>query len=392
MRIAFIVQRYGLDVGGGAELHCKLVAEHLAKYYDVEVLTTCARDYITWRNAYDEGEETINNVLVRRFKVAAERNPKAFGRLSRRIFKLFHTRRGEWKWLKLQGPFAPDLLDFLATHEARYDLFIFFSYRYWLSYHGIMQFPHKSFLVPTAEHDPTIYLKIFRPLFQKPRAIIYNSVEERELINRVSSNQAVPGDIVGVGVNMPDRYDVEGFRKRYNIVGEYVVYIGRIDPNKGCRELFEYILRYYARHPSLPVSLVIIGREVMPVPRHRNIVHLGYVSEEDKFAALAGAQFMLMPSRYESLSMVLLEAWFVSKAVLVNGQCEVLKGQCLRSSGGLYYRNYREFERCMDYMLQNASALEELGRRGNAYVVANYHWDIIGKKYIKILKYYSSKK
>jgi glycosyltransferase involved in cell wall biosynthesis len=385
MRLAFIVQRYGLDVGGGAELHCKLVAEHLAKYYDVEVLTTCARDYITWRNAYNEGEETINQVLVRRFKVAKERNPKAFGRLSRRIFRLFHTWRGELKWLKLQGPFAPDLLDFLARHEARYDLFIFFSYRYWLSYHGVMQFPHKSVLVPTAEHDPTIYLKIFKTFFHKPRAIIYNAVEERELISRVSSNQGVPGDIIGVGINLPERYDLEGFRKRYNITGEYVIYIGRIDPNKGCRELFDYILKYYARRPSLPVSLVLIGRDVMPIPTHRNIMHLGYVSDEDKFAALAGARFMIMPSRYESLSMVVLEAWFASRAVLVNGQCEVLKGQCLRSKGGLYYHDYQEFEIHMDHMLQNAATLDELGRQGNAYAGANYHWDVIERKYIKII-------
>jgi glycosyltransferase involved in cell wall biosynthesis len=390
MRIAFIVQRYGLDVGGGAELHCQLVTEHLSKRYDVEVLTTCARDYITWRNAYDEGEETINGVLIRRFKVAEERNPKAFGRLSRRIFRLFHTRRGELKWLRLQGPFAPDLLNFLARHEAHYDLFIFFSYRYWLSYHGIMQFPHKSFLVPTAEHDPTIYLKIFKPFFHKPRAIIYNSVEERELINRVSSNQAVPGAVVGVGVNLPARYDLEGFRQRYNIPEGYIVYIGRIDPNKGCGELFEYIMEYYARHPSLAVKLVLIGREVMPVPKHKNILHLGYVSEEDKFAALEGAQFMIMPSRYESLSMVLIEAWLASKAVLVNGQCEVLKGQCLRSQGGLYYHNYQEFESCMDYMLQNPSVLRELGRCGNAYAVDNYHWDVIEKKYIELIQMLSS--
>jgi glycosyltransferase involved in cell wall biosynthesis len=385
MKIAFIVQRYGLDIGGGAELHCRLVAEHLSKFYDVEVLTTCARDYITWRNAYDEGEEAINNVLVRRFKVAEERNPKAFGRLSRRIFRLFHTRRGELKWLKLQGPFAPALLDFLARHEAHYDLFIFFSYRYWLSYHGIMRFPQKSLLVPTAEHDPTIYLSIFKPLCHKPRAILYNSVEERALINRVSANQAVPGDIIGVGVDPPARYDPESFRKRYNLSEGYIVYIGRIDPNKGCRELFDYMLRYYARRPSLPINLVLIGKEVMPVPRHRNIIHLGYVSEEDKFAALEGARFMIMPSRYESLSIVILEAWFVSKAVLVNGQCEVLKGQCLRSNGGLYYHNYGEFERCMDYMLQNTSTLEELGRQGNAYVVTNYDWDVIEKKYFSLV-------
>jgi glycosyltransferase involved in cell wall biosynthesis len=385
MRIAFIVQRYGLDLGGGAELHCRWVAEHLSKYYDVEVLTTCAQDYITWRNAFQEGEETINNVLVRRFKVAQERDPKVFGRISRRIFRLFHTKRGELKWLKLQGPYAPALLDFLLQHEAYYDLFIFFSYRYWLSYHGVMRFPQKSLLVPTAEHDPTIYLKIFKRFFHKPRAIIYNSIEEKALINLVCSNQALPGDIVGVGIDIPKSYDPEGFRKQYGISSDYVIYIGRIDPNKGCREMFDYFLTFVAQRPSSPVKLVLIGREVMPVPKHEKIMHLGFVSDEDKFSALAGARFMIMPSLYESLSIVTLEAWSLSKPLLVNGRCEVLKGQCQRSGGGLYYHTYEEFVSCMDEMLQHTSAMEQLGRNGKAYVQANYRWEMIEKKYGELI-------
>lgn len=386
MKIAFIVQRYGLEINGGAELHCRWVAEHLAKYYDVEVLTTCAKGYITWRNEYNEGEETINNIRVRRFPVAKERDPEAFGRISRRIFRLFHTKRGELKWLELQGPYSPALLDFLEKNEANYDLFIFFSYRYWLSYHGIMRFPHKSFLVPTAEHDPTIYLKIFKPFFHKPRAIIYNSVEEKELIHKVSSNDNAHGDIVGVGINLPESFDPDDFRRRYNLKDDYVIYIGRIDPNKGCQEMFNFFLKYFDRNPSSPIKLVLIGKEVIPIPRHKNIIHLGFVSEEDKFNALKGARFMIMPSQYESLSMVTLEAWFLSKAVLVNGKCEVLKGQCRRSNGGMYYHSYKEFEASMDYMLQNGAAIDQLGRNGNAYVEANYRWDVIERKYVDLIE------
>lgn len=388
MRIACIVQRYGIELSGGAELHCRWVAEHLSKYYDVEVLTTCAKDYITWRNSYPEGEETINDVVVRRFRVAKERDAQAFGRLSRRMIRLLHTKRGELRWMEAQGPYAPALLDFLTEHAARYDLFIFFSYRYWLSYHGIMRFPHKSFLVPTAEHDPTIYLKIFKPFFHHPRAILYNSVEEKELIHRVSANQAVPGDIVGVGIDVPKCYDPEGFRRRYDLVDDYVIYIGRIDPNKGCAEMFDYFLKFFAQRPSAPVKLVLIGSEVMPVPKHKHIIHMGFMSEEDKFSALKGSCFMIMPSLYESLSIVSLEAWSLSKAVLVNGRCAVLEGQCQRSKGGLSYHSYKEFASCMEYMLQHKSATERLGRHGNAYVEANYSWEAIEKKYIQLITPY----
>lgn len=130
MRIAFIVQRYGLDITGGSELLCRCAAERLSKYYDIEVLTTCAKDYITWRDEYKEGEETINGILVRRFKVAKERNPMIFGLYTRMMLRLFHTKKGELKWLDLQGPYSPVLLDFLKKNDDRYDLFIFFTYRY----------------------------------------------------------------------------------------------------------------------------------------------------------------------------------------------------------------------------------------------------------------------
>lgn len=386
MRIAFIVQRYGLDIAGGAELLCRLVAEHLSKYYDVEVLTTCARDHLTWRNEYPEGEEAINGVLVRRFNVATERDVESFSQFTYRIFHEPHTRREELKWLKLQGPYCPALLGFLAKHETRYDLLIFFSYRYWLSYHGVMHFPNKTLLVPTAEHEPTIYLKIFAPLFHKPKAIGYLSVEEKELINRVSSNHGVPGGIVGVGISPPDCHDPDEFRVHYNLHDDYVIYIGRIDPNKGCHEMFEYFMKYCAAHPASRVRLVLIGKEAIPIPTHTNIIHLGFVSEEDKFGALEASRFMVMPSPFESLSIVTLEAWALSKPALVNGQCEVLKGQCLRSNGGLYYDDYTEFDACMDYLLQNVAVTRQLGRQGKSYVEANYSWEVVEKKYIELIR------
>lgn len=386
MKIAFIVQRYGLDVTGGSELLCRCVAEHLSKYYDIEVLTTCAKDYITWRNEYKEGTEIINSIPVRRFRVAKERDIKAFGLISRRIFKLFHTKRGELKWLELQGPYSPDLLNYLAENEERYDLFIFFTYRYWFSYHGVMSFPHKSFLIPTAEDEPSIYLKIFRPVFNKPKAIIYCTVEEKELINQVSANHAVPDDIIGMGVDLPKKYDPQEFRKKHNIHYDYVIYVGRIDPNKGCQEMFDYFIKFFTQRPSLQLKLILIGNSIIQIPVHENIVHLGYLPDEDKFGAIKASRFLIMPSPYESLSIVTLEAWFLSKAVLVNGRCKVLKGQCQRSNGGLYYRNYEEFEACMDHMLDNGGIIEQLGRQGNAYVEANYTWEIIEDKYRKLIE------
>jgi hypothetical protein len=211
MKLAFVVQRYGLEINGGAELHCRWVVEHLKKYFDVEVLTTRAYDYITWKNHYPEGEEVINGIPVKRFSVTRSRIPERFGRIQNRILENEHSLEDELNWLEEEGPLSPALIEHIQNHRDDYDYFFFFSYRYYHSYWGINALPHKSILVPTAERDPIIHLRIFKELFRKPRAFIYNSVEERNMINTLSRNENIPGDVVGVGTEIPEEYSSEKF-------------------------------------------------------------------------------------------------------------------------------------------------------------------------------------
>ena len=104
-----------------------------------------------------------------------------------------------------------------------------------------------------------------------------------------------------------------------------MIYIGRIDENKGCPQLFEYFLRF-KRDTGSEVKLVLIGNTVLRIPSHPDIRHLGFLPEEDKFDALSGAELLVMPSFYESLSMVTLEAWALGRPVLANAHCDVLQG------------------------------------------------------------------
>lgn len=381
MKIAVVVQRYGAEINGGAELHARYIAERLARHADVEVATTCARDYITWKNDFEPGQDSVNGITVHRFPVSHPRDPEAFGARSSVVFDETHSVDDELRWLDAEGPTSPALIRHVARRARDIDWFLFFSYRYYHAFHGARAVPAKAVLVPTAERDPAAGVSIFGPIFRGVRGIMYNSLEERALINAVSGNADVPGTVVGVGSAIPQNAQAGRFRRKYNLRRPFALYVGRIDANKGCQELFDYFARYAARHPR-GLDLVLIGQPVIPVPQHPRIRHLGFVSDQDKFDALAACDTLIMPSFYESLSMVLLEAWALGKPALVNGRCDVLKGQTIRSGGGLYYGDDEEFSEAL-YTLEGAGPLGcVLGRRGREYFRRNYEWPVIERKYL----------
>jgi glycosyltransferase involved in cell wall biosynthesis len=384
VKLAVVVQRYGADINGGAELHARYVAERLSKHAQVEVLTTCARDYVTWRDAYREGMEEVNGVPVRRFRVDHERDVGQFGRWSDRVFGQRHSYLDELKWLDAEGPTSTALVTHLAAGKTVYDYVIFFSYRYYHSYHGTKAIASRSVLVPTAERDEAIGLAIAARIFRRVRAIMYNSPEERRLIQAVSSNQDVPGVVVGVGSEIPDETRPERFRQKYGITGRFALYIGRIDQNKGCKELFTYFLNGLQALPR-GLQLVLIGKEMLPVPEHPRIRHLGFLDDRDKFDALAAADLLVMPSYYESLSMVALEAWALGKPVLANGRCEVLRGQCIRSNAGLYYETAAEFVETLRAIAESRRLNAAFGANGRRFFQQHYAWRVIEQKYLDML-------
>jgi glycosyltransferase involved in cell wall biosynthesis len=228
-------------------------------------------------------------------------------------------------------------------------------------------------------------LKLFRNFFHLPKAFIYNSVEEKKLINTVSQNHHILNDIVGVGVKIPNNFSEKNFREKYKIKDQFILYLGRIDENKGCVELFNYFIRFI-KETSSPIKLLLIGSSILKIPNHPNIIHLGFLKDEDKFGALEACQILIMPSFYESLSMVTLEAWSLKKPVLANANCEVLKGQCQRSNGGLYYENYEEFREALALLLSSAKLRKILGENGYKYWLNNYSWEVIERKYLSLIE------
>ncbi|WP_165249567.1 glycosyltransferase family 4 protein, partial [Adlercreutzia sp. ZJ141] len=182
----------------------------------------------------------------------------------------------------------------------------------------------------------------------------------------------------GVGVDVPRDVDEGVFREKYGLGDSpYIIYAGRIEEGKGCGVLFRYFAGWKLRHPGDDLKLVLVGAAKMPVLDHPDVLYLGFVDEVDKFSGIKGALALVQPSRFESLSIVLLEALRSGTPVLVNGACKVLKGHCLRSNAGLYYANYLEFEKELEYMMTHPDVHGRMGELGVRYVDENYSWDVI---------------
>jgi glycosyltransferase involved in cell wall biosynthesis len=384
VKLAVVVQRYGQAINGGAELHARYIAERLARHADVEVLTTCASDYVTWKNELPAGVEQVNNVPVRRFAVKHERDPISFGRLSERVFNQLHSVADELDWLEAEGPTSSALIDHIARHARDFDFLIFFSYRYYHAYHGVRAAAARAILVPTAERDSTIGLSIFKSIFRSVRGLMYNSPEERAMIEGIAGNQDVPSVVVGVGSDVPSNPQPARFRQKFAVRGPFAVYVGRIDENKGCTELFAFF-QTYLREAAGHLTLVLIGNSLLDIPSHPRIRHLGFLDDVDKFDAIAAAELLIMPSYFESLSMVALEAWALGRPVLANAKCDVLKGQCIRSNAGLYYDGESEFVETLRAIEHNQWLAGSLGKNGRQYYRDQYDWPVIERKYLDMI-------
>jgi glycosyltransferase involved in cell wall biosynthesis len=389
VKLAIVVQRYGEAINGGAELHARYIAEHLARHAQVEVWTTCAADYVTWRNELPAGEDRVNGLVVRRFAVTHERDPLTFGRLSERVFNQPHSIAEELEWLDAEGPASPALVTHIGRHAAEFDFCILFSYRYYHAFHGARAAGAKAILVPTAERDPAAGLSIFAPIFRGVRALMYNSPEERTMLQGIANNHAVASVVVGIGSEVPATPQAQRFRQKYNLRGPFALYVGRIDENKGCRELFDHFGRYLKERAGR-LTLVLIGNSILEIPQHPRIRHLGFLNDGDKFDALAASELLIMPSFFESLSMVALEAWALGKPVLANAKCDVLKGQCIRSNAGLYYDNAAEFVETLRAIEFNGWIAGSLGRNGRQYYRDHYDWPVIERKYLDMLQQLAS--
>jgi glycosyltransferase involved in cell wall biosynthesis len=404
-KIAFVVQRYGVEVNGGAEYYCRIMAERLANTYEVDVLTSCALEYITWANWYPAETVTINGIRVHRFGTKQERLVKQGARAEHKLKKWSQPeqwqgmnrlkmwaralvgktiRRYSRLWAVYQGPYTPDLIDYLKRNHQQYDALIFITYLYYPTIAGLNVAPHKSIFIPTAHDEVPIYLPVFRPLFQKPRAILFLTPAERSFVHQLFKNESIENDVVGVGIEPARALAEQPVSEILGTDADYLLYVGRIDTAKGCDTMFDFFMRYKAEHPSA-LKLVLVGQAFMPIPEHPDLLPVGFVDEPVKASLLQHAKALIMPSPYESLSMVTLESFAVGIPVIATAECAVLRDHIVGSQAGLLYRSYEEFATAIDQMLTQDSS--EMAENGRAYVRQYYTWETVLAKFDKAVEY-----
>jgi glycosyltransferase involved in cell wall biosynthesis len=382
--VALVVQRYGPDVTGGSESLARALAERLARDRPVTVFTTCARDYVTWRNELPAGDSVQAGVTVRRFPVDEERDLAAFNRFGESLYERPHTDADERAWLRQQGPYVPRLVEALAAESGRFDAVLFFTYLYYPTVEGLRAAPDRSILVPTTHDEPPLRFRLYRDLFAQARAFAFLTPAEEALVRGRFEVGDRPARVAGMGVDDPEPADVAAFRAVNGLERPYALYAGRIDAGKGCADMLRFYDRYRAR-VSEPADLVLIGRLAMDEPAGEGVRCLGFVSEADKAAAFEGASVVLCPSAYESLSITLLEGFARGVPGLVNARSAVLKEHALLAQGALYYEDGLEFVEALETLMADHALRAALGRGGRGHVARHYRWDVVMDRYRSLI-------
>lgn len=376
-RLGFVVPRYGRDVLGGAETFARRFAERLPQEeFDVTVLTTCARDLLTWRNEFAPGEDEVGGLPVLRFPVDhRRRDGKLFQHLTDR------ANRGESLSLSDQAAWlenaahSPALYAYLARCGDSYDLLVLLPYLFATTLYGSVVWPDKSVVCPCLHDEPYAYFADVRAMLAGVRGLMFISTPEQALAERKLGVRHPAARLVGAGLD-PFKADGLRFRQQFGLPSPFVLYAGRLDPSKNVLQLVEFFLAYRRTRPDRDLKLVLAGSGPLALPEHPDLVSLGFLADQTLRDAYAAATILCQPSLVESFSLVLLEAWLAGTPALVHGHCPVTRHHLLLSNGGLYFTSAAEFAGAIDWLLDHPQERARMAAQGRAYVEESSNWQV----------------
>lgn len=376
-RLAFVPPRYGVEIVGGSEAVMREAAHGLAaRGWDVEVLTTCARDHYTWRNEYPPGTTTDGAVVVHRFNVEGSKPKRWRSRIEARIQSGQPVSLADQlKWL--DGLFrVPALFHHLVVNADRYDAVILSPYLFWTTVTGVTVVPERTIVMPCLHDEPYASLEVLKPVLVDVARLWFLSEPEHQLAHRCAV--LPPHEVTGAGVHVPTSYDAEGFRDRHGLTRPFLLFAGRRERSKGWDWLlaaFHFAIRQY----DLNFDLVTVG--VSPADSPTDLsgrVHsLGFLEEAEVANAFAAATAYIQPSTNESFSRTIMESWLAGTPVLAAAGSEVLRWHCDRSGGGLTFADEFELAQCLSFLAAAPETAARLAKAGREYVLANYRWDLV---------------
>jgi glycosyltransferase involved in cell wall biosynthesis len=375
-RLALVCNRFGAGVAGGAEAVMSELGRGLhARGWQIDVITSRARDLYTWKNELPAGESVEEGLRILRFDAVYERATRAerdrLGSLI--LMRADLSMEDQCRWLNA-GVRMPGMHRYLVDHAADYRAIVCAPYGFWTTLVCGEVAPERTVLLPCLHDEPEAYLEIYKALFGGSRGLWFQTQPELDLARRIFS---LPSriEIIGSGIDVPTGYDPEGFRSRHQLTGDFVLFAGRREWGKGWPELLRAMEFANGQlKTSLPLVTCGVG-ELGSIPSNTRVIDLGYLSEEERSNAMAAATIYVQPSAVESFSRTIMEAWLAGTPVVANAASAVVQWHCSRSKAGLVYNDQYEFTECLRVLMEAPPLRATMARNGSQYVLSNYRWD-----------------
>lgn len=410
MRLAFVTPRYGADISVGPEHACRLLAEHISRRHDVDVITTCARDAEHWRNDLQEGPDRIRGVRVRRFPVSQVPPSAPLEQLTARLLADARSRADELEWVRQVGPWSPALLEHLKQQCSVYDAVVFFSGAAATTVFGLPLAPGRAVLFPYLQLGPALRLGLWNEVFAGASAVGLLSAAERPLLHKFVGAEVEHEELVGIGIELspeqsyprhqqdpadvvvdeeapqgdgadetgPHRLELRGapFRRRHRLHGPFALYGGRFEQDNGCQEMLDYFESYSAAAES-PLPLVLMGAKLIRVGESPHVRHAGLLPDRERMIAYEAAEITIAPGSSDLTAESVLESFAVGTPVVVSARNAAAVEHCSKADAGLYYESREEFVECMRLLARDATLRQHLGENGRKYVDRHYRWDAV---------------
>jgi glycosyltransferase involved in cell wall biosynthesis len=374
-RIALVSNRFGEGVAGGAELVLNELGQGLrGRGWEVDVVSSAARDLYTWKNEFPEGESVEDGIRVLRFRADYDRNSRDRRRVGNRIGAGADVPlQDQYRWMNA-GVRVPGMYEYLVDHAAEYRAIVLAPYGFWTTFTGAQVAPERTILLPCLHDEPEAYLDIYRPMFEGSRGLWFQTDPELEVARRIFDLPPRVA-VIGSAIRFPAAYDAEGFRRRHSLPEEFALFAGRREWGKGWPELVRGL--EHANHAlPRPLPLVTCGvGELGPLPSGLRVIDVGYLSDQERSDAMAAASVYLQPSAVESFSRTVMEAWLAGTPVVANAASAVVSWHCRRSEGGFVYRDRYELAESLRLLQERPELGRAMAERGRSYVLQNYRWE-----------------